>query len=130
LTDEEFAEIKRHVHRGYEIATTTKALQPAAEAIYLHHERVDGTGYPLGLAGEDIPMHARIVSVADAYDAMTSGRVYQPAVTNDAAIAELRRCAGTHFDPACVGAFERVLDRLQESTVQGRAIGVVDASAA
>ena len=122
LTDEEFDEIKRHVYRGYDIAKQTKALESAADAIYFHHERVDGTGYPLGLAGEDIPLHARIVSVADAYDAMTSGRVYQRAVDDSAAVAELRRCAGSHFDPACVEAFERVLGRLQDASHGGRVI--------
>jgi HD-GYP domain-containing protein (c-di-GMP phosphodiesterase class II) len=83
---------------------------------------VDGKGYPLGLAGEDIPLHARIVSVADAYDAMTSGRVYQPAVNDSAAVEELRRCAGSHFDPACVEAFERVLARLQDASHDGRVL--------
>jgi HD-GYP domain-containing protein (c-di-GMP phosphodiesterase class II) len=122
LTDEEFGEIKRHVYRGYDIAKQTKALAPAVDAIYFHHERMDGTGYPLGLAGEDIPLHARIVSVADAYDAMTSGRVYQPAVNDSAAVAELRRCAGSHFDPVCVEAFERVLGRLQDASPDGRVV--------
>jgi HD-GYP domain-containing protein (c-di-GMP phosphodiesterase class II) len=130
LTDEEFAEIKRHVYRGYEIAKTTKALEPAADAIYFHHERMDGTGYPLGLTGEEIPLHARIVSVADAFDAMTSGRVYQPAVTDESAVEELRRCAGSHFDPRCVEAFERVLGRLQDATVNGRSAAPLDRSAA
>jgi HD-GYP domain-containing protein (c-di-GMP phosphodiesterase class II) len=115
LNDEDFAEIKRHVYRGYEIAKQVKALEPAADAIYFHHEKMDGSGYPLGLAGDDIPLHARIVSVADAFDAMTSGRVYQSAVSDGAALAELRRCSGTHFDPACVEAFNRVLQRLGEN---------------
>jgi HD-GYP domain-containing protein (c-di-GMP phosphodiesterase class II) len=105
LTAEEFEVIKQHADRGWEIARTVKALEPAAEAIRLHHERWDGTGYPVGLSGEQIPLHARIVAVADAYDAMTSGRVYQPAVSDEQAFAELRRCKGTHFDPDCVEAF-------------------------
>jgi HD-GYP domain-containing protein (c-di-GMP phosphodiesterase class II) len=113
LTDEEFEEIKQHANRGFQIAQNVKALGPAAEAIRLHHERWDGTGYPEGLAGEAIPLHARIVAVADAYDAMTSGRIYQPAVSNDAAFEELRRCKGTHFDPRCVEAFITALDKAQ-----------------
>jgi HD-GYP domain-containing protein (c-di-GMP phosphodiesterase class II) len=111
LTEDEFEVIKLHANRGYEIAQTVKALGPAAEAIRLHHERWDGSGYPLGLKGEDIPLHARIVAVADAYDAMTSGRVYQPAVGDEVAFEELRRCKGTHFDPACVEAFITALDK-------------------
>jgi len=105
LTPEEFEVIKEHANRGYEIARSVKALEPASEAIHLHHERWDGAGYPLGLSGEAIPLHARVVAVADAYDAMTSGRVYQPAINDGAAFAELRRCEGTHFDPKCVEAF-------------------------
>jgi two-component system, cell cycle response regulator len=72
------------------------------------HEHYDGNGYPDGLRGEDIPLGARIVSVCDAYDAMTSDRPYQRAMTAVDAIAELRRCAGTQFDPAVVAAFCRV----------------------
>jgi HD-GYP domain-containing protein (c-di-GMP phosphodiesterase class II) len=113
LTDEEFAVIKEHATRGYDIARSVKALEPAAEAIYLHHERVDGTGYPLGLTGEAIPLHARIVSVADAYDAMTSGRVYQPAVSHELAISQLYRAAGTHFDSEVVDIFATVMARLE-----------------
>ena len=112
LTPEEFEVIKVHATRGYEIACSVKALEPAAEAIYLHHERVDGTGYPLGLVGDQIPLHARIVSVADAYDAMTSGRVYQPAVSHDEAIRELRGSSGTHFDAEVVEVFAGVMERL------------------
>ncbi len=111
LTPDEFEVIKQHVDRGFEIAQSVKALAPAAEAIRLHHERWDGTGYPLGLAGEKIPLHARIVAVADAYDAMTSGRVYQTAVSDEQAFAELRRCKGTHFDANCVEAFITALDK-------------------
>jgi HD-GYP domain-containing protein (c-di-GMP phosphodiesterase class II) len=107
--------IKEHATRGYDIAKSVKALEPAAEAIYLHHERVDGSGYPLGLAGDEIPLHARIVSVADAYDAMTSGRVYQPAVSHDDAIDELRRASGSHFDPEVVEMFAEVMARLKDA---------------
>lgn len=113
LTPEEFEVIKEHATRGYDIARGVKALEPAAEAIYLHHERVDGTGYPLGLAGDEIPLHARIIAVADAYDAMTSGRVYQPAVSHLGAIGELRRASGSHFDPEVVEHFAEAMARLE-----------------
>jgi len=114
LTPEEFEVIKLHVERGYEIAKSVKALGGAVDGIHLHHERWDGTGYPLGLAGEAIPLQARIVAVADAYDAMTSGRVYQPAITDDSAYDEIRRCAGSHFDPRCVDAFITALSKARD----------------
>jgi HD-GYP domain-containing protein (c-di-GMP phosphodiesterase class II) len=105
LTPEEFAVIQEHVDRGYHIALHVPALKPVAEAIRFHHEKYDGSGYPDGLRGDSIPLQARIIAVVDAYDAMTSGRVYQPAVTHEDAVAELRRCSGSHFDPGCVEAF-------------------------
>ncbi len=123
LTDEEFGIIREHVERGYEIATGVLALSTVTDAIRFHHERYDGRGYPLGLAGEDIPLHARVVAVADAYDAMTSGRAYQPAVSMEQGREELLRCAGTHFDPRCVEAFLRALDKIEDQRL-------VEASAA
>jgi HD-GYP domain-containing protein (c-di-GMP phosphodiesterase class II) len=119
LTEEEFAIIKQHVARGNDIARSVKALEPAAEAIYFHHERFDGAGYPSGLAGRDIPLHARIVAIADAYDAMTSGRVYQPAVSHEDAVRELRRDAGSHFDPELVDVFTQVMARLEGGSLIG-----------
>jgi HD-GYP domain-containing protein (c-di-GMP phosphodiesterase class II) len=119
LTEEEFAIIKQHVARGNDIARSVKALEQAAEAIYFHHERFDGAGYPSGLAGRDIPLHARIVAIADAYDAMTSGRVYQPAVSHEDAVRELRRDAGSHFDPELVDVFTQVMARLEGGSLIG-----------
>jgi HD-GYP domain-containing protein (c-di-GMP phosphodiesterase class II) len=78
---------------------------PSAEWILKHHEWYDGNGYPLGLAGEAIPIECRILAVADAYDAMTSDRPYRKAISHEAAIAELKRCVGTQFDPMIVEAF-------------------------
>jgi HD-GYP domain-containing protein (c-di-GMP phosphodiesterase class II) len=111
LTPQEFEVIKEHVDRGFEIALKVKPLQPVAGAIRFHHEKFDGSGYPEGLRGDAIPLLSRIVAVVDAYDAMTSGRVYQPAVDHEAAVAELRRCSGTHFDPGCVEAFLTAMAR-------------------
>ncbi|HXH21075.1 MAG TPA: HD-GYP domain-containing protein [Dehalococcoidia bacterium] len=133
LTPEEFEVIKEHVQRGYEIALKVKALRPVAAAIRYHHEKFDGSGYPDGLSGEAIPLLSRIVSVVDAYDAMTSGRVYQPAVDHEAAVAELRRCSGTHFDPGCVQAFLTAMSRRaagEEPGVPPRPRLSLDASAA
>jgi HD-GYP domain-containing protein (c-di-GMP phosphodiesterase class II) len=79
-------------------------LGDIAEWVFAHHERVDGEGYPLGLRGEEIPLEARILAVAEAYAAMTSESAYGPARSHEEAAAELRRCAGTHFDPAVVDA--------------------------
>jgi HD-GYP domain-containing protein (c-di-GMP phosphodiesterase class II) len=117
LTPDEFDVIKQHVIRGNDIAQGVKALEPAADAIYYHHEHFDGSGYPLGLAGHHIPLHARIVAIADAYDAMTSGRIYQPAVSHDEAMCELQRAAGSHFDPDLVQTFACVMARLRDAGV-------------
>jgi HD-GYP domain-containing protein (c-di-GMP phosphodiesterase class II) len=80
-------------------------VDPVADVVLHHHERWDGAGYPNGRSGEDIPLGARIIFVADAYDAMTSDRVYRPKRSAEEALAELRRCAGTQFDPSIVAAF-------------------------
>jgi HD-GYP domain-containing protein (c-di-GMP phosphodiesterase class II) len=122
LTADEFEAIKEHVARGYEIAQKVPALQSAIQGIRHHHEKVDGSGYPDGLKGSDIPLQARIVAVADAFDAMTSGRAYQPAVSREAAVAELRRCAGSHFDPVCVRAFETALSHVKDEDTAPAAV--------
>jgi HD-GYP domain-containing protein (c-di-GMP phosphodiesterase class II) len=80
-------------------------VEPVSTWVLHHHERWDGRGYPYGLSGEDIPLGSRILLVADAYDAMTSGRIYQAQVDHEEAVAELERCAGTQFDPQVVAVF-------------------------
>ena len=82
---------------------------PVSEIVLAHHERIDGRGYPRGLAGEAIPLEARILAVADAYEAMTADRPYRAALGHDAARAELQACAGSQFDPNVVDAFLRAL---------------------
>jgi HD-GYP domain-containing protein (c-di-GMP phosphodiesterase class II) len=89
-------------------------LKGAIPIIYCHHEKWDGSGYPRGLRGEEIPVGARIFSVVDAFDAMTFDRPYSKAVAFETAYTEIKRCAGTHFDPSVVEAFLRVPRKILE----------------
>jgi diguanylate cyclase (GGDEF)-like protein len=105
LTPEEWTFVRRHTLAGERIISAAPALTAVARLVRSSHERWDGAGYPDGLAGESIPLGARIVAVADAFDAMTSGRPYRAAISHAEALAELERCAGTQFDPTVVAAF-------------------------
>jgi HD-GYP domain-containing protein (c-di-GMP phosphodiesterase class II) len=105
LTPDERKEVEMHALKGYHILSGFHEFTDALGGIKSHHEKYDGSGYPEGLAGESIPLIARIIAVADSYDAMTSVRPYRRAKTKEEAIAELRRCSGTEFDPAIVKAF-------------------------
>ena len=105
LHPREAAWLRRHVEIGEAMLRDTPALRPAATLVRASHERWDGAGYPDGLAGEAIPLGARIVAVCDAYSAMRQRRVYGSVLDDAQARAELRRCAGTQFDPAVVEAF-------------------------
>ena len=104
LTPVEYEQIKRHPALGARILRQVPFLAPHLAIVELHHERPDGRGYPFGLRGEDIPLDARIVHVADAFDAMTSARAYRAARPAAVAFAELEQFSGTQFDPACVEA--------------------------
>jgi len=99
LNAEEWKEIKRHPEIGYRILSSVNEFSEMANCILEHHERWDGNGYPKGLKGEEISLQGRIVAVADSFDAMTSDRTYRKGLIHEAAIAEIKRCAGTHFDP-------------------------------
>jgi diguanylate cyclase (GGDEF)-like protein len=116
LDDHEWAEIKGHPELGSRILEHANLRDIAAWVLH-HHERVDGTGYPRALAGDEIPLEARILAVADAYEAMTSDRPYRAALPLEAAREELRRGAGRQFDGEVVSAIERVLDRSQAGFV-------------
>lgn len=109
LTPEEWEMVKKHPEIGYRIAQSSPDLLPIAEAILAHHERFDGTGYPQGLKGEEIPLLARILAVVDAYDVMIQGRPYKKAMQQEEAIQELKRCSGTQFDPRVVEALLSIL---------------------
>jgi diguanylate cyclase (GGDEF)-like protein/putative nucleotidyltransferase with HDIG domain len=109
LTGEEWELMQRHADEGARIIDRLGFLQDAVPAIRHHHERFDGTGYPEGLTGEEIPLGARIIHVADALDSMLTTRIYRAARPADEAIDELRRGSGTQFCPRCVGALERLL---------------------
>ena len=109
LTVEEYDQLKRHPGQGARILRQVPFLAPHIPIVELHHERPDGRGYPFGLRGDEIPVAARIVHVADAFDAITSARAYRPARGRAEAIAELQRCAGTEFDPVSVNALEAAL---------------------
>jgi HD-GYP domain-containing protein (c-di-GMP phosphodiesterase class II) len=102
LDSSELEFIHQHTLVGERILAAAPALSPVARLVRSSHENWDGSGYPDGLRGEQIPLGSRIIAAADAYNAMTEDRPYQAAVPQDAALAELRRCAGSHFDPAVV----------------------------
>jgi len=104
--------MRRHPDIGKRLIERIPFLRGAVPIVYSHHEKWDGSGYPNALKGDDIPLGARIFSVVDAFDAMTFDRPYSKAVPFEAAKAEIKRCAGSHFDPAVVAAFLQVPESL------------------
>lgn len=110
LTDDEYEIVKTHAEIGYRILNAVDEYQEIALATLHHHERYDGKGYPSGLSGEDIPLISRIISVVDAYEAMTSDRVYRKSLGKAFAIQELKSCSGSQFDPKIVDVFIKSLD--------------------
>ncbi len=108
LTDDEWEQIKLHPEQGAKLVERIEGYGPVAEIILHHHERFTGAGYPTGIAGEAIPLGARIISAADTYDVMTSRDSYRRPVSSEAAMAELRRVSGTQLDPHVVEVFERM----------------------
>ncbi len=107
LSDEEWKIVRRHPEMGARIISTSDQYAVIADDILAHHERFDGKGYPMGLSGEEIPMRARIITIIDSYDAMISDRPYRKALSQQHAIDELVRCAGSQFDPKLVEIFVR-----------------------
>ncbi len=113
LSEEEMAIMKTHAEVGYRLLKSSNYLEHVAELVYSHHEHFDGSGYPRGLQGEDIMLGARIFTLIDAYDAMRSDRVYRKALPSDAALAEIKRHAGSQFDPRVVEAVIRCHAQLE-----------------
>ncbi len=109
LNHDEWVQMKKHPEIGYRIAMSSPNLAPIANYILCHHERWDGNGYPRNLKGTEIPLISRIIAVVDAYDAMTEDRVYRKAMTYEAAIEEIVKCAGTQFDPEVAKIFVEVI---------------------
>lgn len=105
LTEEELAQIRTHPVAGARLIERVDDFRSALPYVLHHHERWDGAGYPHGLGGEEIPIEARLLGVADAFDAMTSERSYRPTLSVDQALAELQRCAGSQFDPGLAATF-------------------------
>jgi len=105
LTLEELAEIRRHPRAGAALVIPLRSARPALPYVLFHHESWDGSGYPAGLSGRSIPLEARILAVADAFDAMISPRPYRRARAHEHALAEIERCAGTQFDPTVAELF-------------------------
>ena len=114
LTNDEYEVFKKHPVYGRDILDPIKFLHPLIPGVYLHHERWDGRGYPLKLKGPDIPLLARIISVADTYDAMTSDRSYRRALPHEVSIAEIERCAGTQFDPDLANTFTEQIEAYRD----------------
>lgn len=112
LTAPEWRVMRTHPVIGYQLMAEIPFLRTAALTVRYHHEMFDGTGYPEGLRREDIPLSARVFSVVDAFDAMTADRPYRAAMPVDRAVAELRRMAGSQFDPDVVGVFAPLSERL------------------
>ncbi len=111
LTEEEYTEMKRHPEVGARVMESSSFLRPGLPAVLHHQERWDGSGYPYGLRGEEISLQGRIVAVVDTYDAIVTSRPYRGAGSSEDALAEIRACVGSQFDPRVVDAFFRASDR-------------------
>ena len=120
LTSDEYEVFKKHPVYGRDILDPIKFLHPLIPGVHLHHERWDGRGYPLRMKGNEIPIIARIIAVADTYDAMTSDRSYRRSLPHEVAIAEIERCSATQFDPDVSATFTGNIDAYRE---EQRALG-------
>jgi response regulator RpfG family c-di-GMP phosphodiesterase len=114
LTSDEYDVFKKHPAYGRDILDPIKFLHPLIPGVHLHHERWDGRGYPLKMKGNEIPIIARIISVADTYDAMTSDRSYRRSLPHEVAVAEIERCSGTQFDPDVAATFTAAIETYRD----------------
>lgn len=122
LNKEELSTMMRHAEDGAEILKLVAPLQNHIPAVLHHHERFDGTGYPKGLKGDEIPIFAAIISIADAYDAMTSSRSYRKARSSEQALEEIRRCRGKHFAPLISDLFIEIIETNGTETIEARGV--------
>lgn len=118
LDDEEYAVMKTHTIIGARILDSMKSLRSLSLGAKYHHEKYDGTGYSTGLKGDEIPFEARVIAVADAYDAMTTDRPYRKGLNHDTAINEVNRFAGKQFDPEIVSCFNIVMERMKNNNAE------------
>lgn len=130
LSQEEYEVFKQHPGHGRDILEPISFLHPLIPGVHLHHERWDGKGYPLGLAGEDIPIIARIISVADTYDAMTSDRAYRKALPHEVAVSEIKRCCGSQFDDDVAHPFVQAVEAQRDEREARAADGATSATSA
>jgi HD-GYP domain-containing protein (c-di-GMP phosphodiesterase class II) len=114
LSQQEYEVFQQHPIHGRDILEPIEFLHPLIPGVHLHHERWDGGGYPLGLKGQDIPLIARLISVADTYDAMTSDRAYRKALPHEVAINEIRRCTKSQFDPDIAHPFLEAIEEVRK----------------
>lgn len=114
LTQQEYEVFKKHPTFGREILDPIKFLEPVIPGVYMHHERWDGKGYPLGMSAQEIPLVARIIAIADTYDAMTSDRAYRRALPHEVTVSEIHRCSGSQFDPDFAGTFTDQIDEYRD----------------
>ena len=119
LTDEEWVTMRQHPQVAFDMLSPITYLRPVLDIPYCHHEKWDGTGYPRGLKGEQIPLAARLFAVVDVYDALTSDRPYRKAWSNENALDYLRKQAGTHFDPKAVELFLGVMNEEAQEQMPG-----------
>jgi putative nucleotidyltransferase with HDIG domain len=121
LENHELDQIREHPRIGAKILLRVASFRDALPYVLYHHERWDGTGYPTGKAGEEIPLEARVLAVADAFDAMTSDRPYRRALTREEALGEVERCAGTQFDPEIARVFLELFRGLEDEELAATA---------